>query len=81
VLGPLFDTPLKQTFGAPIGLAELERARTRCRIPIFGIGGITTQRVRDARQAGAHGVAVISAVMAAHDVEAICREFLEALNE
>ena len=82
VLGPLFDTPLKQAFGAAIGLAELERARTRCRIPIFGIGGIiTTQRVRDARQAGAHGVAVVSAVMVANDVEGICRQFLGALDE
>ena len=80
VLGPLFETPSKISFGPPIGLAEVERARARCRIPLFGIGGITQDRVRDVRRAGAHGVAVVASVMAADDVEHACREFLAALD-
>jgi thiamine-phosphate pyrophosphorylase len=81
VLGPIFETPAKRSYGSPIGLTELERARDRCRIPVFAIGGITKDRVRDVRQSGAHGVAVVSSVMAAGDVERACREFLEALEE
>jgi thiamine-phosphate pyrophosphorylase len=65
VLGPIFETPSKRGFGSPIGLSELERARMRCQVPLFGIGGITSQRVRDVLQAGARGVAVIGNVMAA----------------
>lgn len=81
VLGPIFETPSKRAFGPPIGLRELERARMRCRVPLFGIGGITKDRVRDVRKAGARGVAVVGSVMAAEDVERASRELLRALEE
>ncbi len=80
VLGPIFETPSKRAFGPPIGLRELERARTRCRVPLFGIGGITTDCVREVLTAGARGVAVIGSVMAAEDVEHAAREFLHVLE-
>ena len=80
VLGPIFETPSKRVFGPPLGLAELERARRQCRIPLFGIGGITLQRVRAVRDAGADGVAVVGSVMAARDVERACGDFLTALK-
>ena len=80
VLGPIFETPSKRVFGPPIGLRELERARACCQVPLFGIGGITTARVRDVLKAGARGVAVIGSVMAAEDVERASREFLHALE-
>lgn len=80
VLGPIFDTPSKQAYGMPIGLRELERARDRCRTPLFGIGGITPSRVWDVVHAGAHGVAVIGSVMGATDVEQVSRDFLHALG-
>src|SRR3989454_8362235 len=47
VLGPIFATPSKRAFGPPIGLGELERARLRCQVPLFGIGGVTASRVRE----------------------------------
>ena len=80
VLGPIFETPSKRAFGPPIGLRELERARTRCRVPLFGIGGITKDRVRDVVKAGARGVAVVGSVMAAENVERASRELLDALE-
>jgi thiamine-phosphate pyrophosphorylase len=80
VLGPIFETPSKRAFGPPIGLGELERARGRCRVPLFGIGGMTTDRVRDVLRAGARGVAVVAAVMAAADIERTSRELLDALG-
>ena len=80
VLGPIFETPSKRDFGPPIGLDELERARMRCSIPLFGIGGVTAPRVRDVVKAGAHGVAVVGSVMAADDVERAARELLTALD-
>lgn len=79
LLGPIFETPSKRAYGAPIGLRALERARGRCRTPLFGIGGVTPSRVRDVLRAGAHGVAVIGSVMGAADVEQVSRDFLDAL--
>jgi thiamine-phosphate pyrophosphorylase len=80
VLGPIFETSTKRAFGPPIGLEELARARGRCGIPLFGIGGITPARVCEVRRAGAHGVAVVSSVMTATDVERACIDFLKALK-
>ena len=80
VLGPIYETPSKAAFGPPIGLAELERARKHCRIPIFAIGGITKNQVHDVQQAGAFGIAVVGGVMAADDVERSCQEFLSVLK-
>jgi thiamine-phosphate pyrophosphorylase len=80
VLGPIFATPSKLAFGPPIGLGELERARERCRTPLFGIGGVTVARVRDVLRAGARGVAVVAGVMAADDVERASRDYLNALD-
>jgi thiamine-phosphate pyrophosphorylase len=49
------------------------------RIPVVAIGGITPGRVREVRAAGAHGVAAISAILAADEPAAAVREFLGAL--
>jgi thiamine monophosphate synthase len=43
------------------------------------IGGITPDRVGEVRQAGAHGVAVISAILAAPSPATATRQFLEKL--
>ena len=51
------------------------------RIPIFGIGGVTAARAREMRCAGAFGVAVISAILAAADVASATREMLNAVAE
>ena len=80
VLGPIFDTPSKRSFGPPLGLDVLADACRHTPIPIFAIGGITCERVREVRQAGAHGVAVIGALLARDDIGAAVREFTRALE-
>lgn len=65
VLGPVYDTPSKRAFGAPIGLGAIEKAAVQCRIPIFAIGGVFASRATELRRAGASGVALISAVLSA----------------
>ena len=48
---------------------------------VFALGGINdTKRIRETRLAGAHGVAMISAIIAAPDVKRITAEFLNALE-
>lgn len=80
VLGPIHDTPSKREYGAPLGLAVLERAARSLRIPIFAIGGMTAARARDARRAGAFGVAVLSSILSAADVERATTSLRSALD-
>jgi len=62
VLGPIYDTPSKRAYGAPLGTSVLEETCQRCQIPIFAIGGISLSRVSDIKKTGASGVAVISSI-------------------
>ncbi len=67
VLGPIFETPSKAAYGPPLTTALLREARATTGLPILAIGGIQVTRVPEVITAGADGVAVISAVMAAPD--------------
>jgi thiamine-phosphate pyrophosphorylase len=79
VLGPIFDTPSKAAFGPPLTTALLYRARVATSLPILAIGGITGARIPDVLAAGADGIAVVSAVMAAPDPGAAVSELLAAV--
>ncbi len=80
VLGPIFDTPSKRSFGSPLGLDLLAEVCRNSSIPVFAIGGITCERVHGVRQAGAHGVAVIGALLTRDDIGAAVKEFTRALE-
>ena len=80
IFGPIYETPSKQMFGPPLGIHTLEKACRLVRIPIIGIGGVTAARAREMRQAGAFGVAVITAILGAEDVESATRELLDAVT-
>lgn len=81
VLGPVYETVSKQPYGPPIGLAPIGEAARRCRIPVLAIGGLTSARAKEARRAGASGVAVISAILSAGNVKTATHRLLEAWNE
>ena len=81
VFGPVYDTASKRQYGSPQGLAKLEAVTRAVRIPVIAIGGITPERVAEVRTAGAHGVAAISAILAAESPADVTRRFLDALAE
>lgn len=74
--GPVYATPSKAVYGAPLGLNALAEACLDSPLPVFALGGITRQRVAAVRSTGAHGVALISAIIAADEPEAATRAFL-----
>jgi len=80
VFGPVYDTPSKRPYGPPQGLESLARCAGAVSIPVFAIGGITPERVSTVRAAGARGVAVISAIIAAERPGHATRAFLDALE-
>ncbi len=60
--GPVYATPSKLPHGEPTGLAALEAAARASALPVFALGGVTPARARQCLEAGAYGVAAISAV-------------------
>jgi thiamine-phosphate pyrophosphorylase len=80
VFGPIFDTPSKRSFGPPLGLDLLAAVCRESTVPILAIGGITLERVHDVRRSGAHGVAVIGALLTRDDIGEALREFTYALQ-
>ena len=80
VLGPVYDTPSKQEYGPPLGLRVLEQAARTARIPIFAIGGITAARAREVRRAGGFGIAVLSSILSASNVERATEALVSAVE-
>lgn len=79
LFGPVFATPSKAAWGPPLGLDALARA-ARASIPVYGVGGVTAASARSVIEAGAAGVAVITAVMSADEPRAAVRAILEAVS-
>jgi len=67
-VGSIYPTRSKEKYRL-VGLAMLERVRTAVSLPLVAIGGINHINVKEVMKAGADGVAVISAVLGADDVE------------
>ncbi|MEZ4703434.1 MAG: thiamine phosphate synthase [Rhodothermales bacterium] len=78
--GPVFPTQSKDNPASLRGLDGLADVCARVRIPVIAIAGITVDRVRDVLEAGAHGVAVMTAVTNAPDPEASTRGFRAAID-
>ncbi|HEU0014331.1 MAG TPA: thiamine phosphate synthase [Longimicrobium sp.] len=75
-VGPVYATASKPDAGDPVGAARIAAVAAAVRIPVVGIGGIDASNARTVVEAGAAGVAVISAVMQAGDPEAAVRELM-----
>ena len=80
VFGPVYDTPSKRPNGPPQGVDALANVVKVVSIPVLAIGGITAGRVAAVRAAGAHGVAVISAILGAEHPGEATKQFIEALE-
>jgi thiamine-phosphate pyrophosphorylase len=74
-LSPIFVTASKPGHGPALGPGALAGAP----LPVLALGGITSARARACLAAGAHGVAVMGAVMRAVDPAATVHELLAAL--
>jgi thiamine-phosphate pyrophosphorylase len=78
--GPVFPTGSKANPQPVRGLAGLEATCRAVSIPVIAIAGMTPERVASVLDAGAHGVAVMTAVTTAPDVAAAAARFRQVLN-
>ncbi|RDW21231.1 thiamine phosphate synthase [Oceanobacillus chungangensis] len=68
--GPIFDTTTKLDAKEAVGLEWITNLRREfTKLPIVGIGGITTENATSVIESGADGVSVISAITAAPDIK------------
>ena len=80
LFGPVFATPSKLAYGAPHGVDVLGNVAAVASVPMIAIGGIDPTNVASVCAAGAHGVAVIRAILGATDPAAATRTLLAALH-
>jgi len=64
-ISPVFATATKKDAATPLGLDGIRRIREAVSLPLVGIGGITADNAAAVIAAGADGVAVVSAIVAA----------------
>ena len=72
-VGPIFATQGKTDAGAPMGTRLLSDLSSHYMTPLVAIGGINKANTREVIDAGAAGVAVITAVANAEDIVAAAR--------
>lgn len=79
-VGPVFPTGTKADAAPVWGLERLARLRGESRQTLVAIGGVTVDNAGDCIRAGADGVAVVSAIIAAADPGQAARQLRRAVN-
>ncbi|HHY96185.1 MAG TPA: thiamine phosphate synthase [Firmicutes bacterium] len=78
--GPVFPTTSKTDAGPVMGPDGLQRICAAVCIPVVGIGGVSVYNARQVMEAGAAGLAVMSAIVSAPDVAAAASALRAAIS-
>lgn len=78
--GPIYQTSSKPDAELPKGLEVLQRMCETAQCPVIAIGGIAAETAYEVIRAGAHGIAVISAVCAQTDPVAATRYLCDEIQ-
>jgi thiamine-phosphate pyrophosphorylase len=76
-ISPVYATPTKTDTAAPWGLAGVSQVRAMTGLPLVAIGGIHQGNAQAVLQAGADGLAVVSAICSAADPGLAAQSFKE----
>lgn len=78
--GPVFPTTSKTDAGPVTGLDLMKEVIDKVSLPLIAIGGVNEENTAEVIRAGAHGIAVISAVCCRKDPELATRALFRALK-
>ncbi len=76
----VFPTGTKTDLGEPLGLEGVSMLASAASLPIVAIGGIKDSNAGEVMSAGADGVAVVSYIVGAEDIEGRCETLLKVLK-
>ena len=79
-ISPVYGTPTKTDTAEPFGLEGLRKAVEMSVHPTVAIGGMNARTIGEVMEAGADGVAVVSAICSAEDISKAAKE-LKAIVE
>lgn len=80
-VGPMFETPSKSDANAPVGPDMITQLRQKMGdFPMVAIGGINEENVVLIANAGADGIAVISAISRSNNIDNTVNEFKKYFN-
>lgn len=79
--GPVYPTSSKANPAAVKGIDVLSQVCASVDIPVIAIAGIRTDRISEVMSAGAHGVAVMTAVSLADDPAMAVKDLAKRLRE
>lgn len=80
LFGPVYFTPTKASFGAPQGLAALRNIVENSALPVYAIGGITSENTNAVRNLGARGIALIAAIISAENPKQTAHSIVRLLR-
>lgn len=76
--GPLFATPTKPDADA-IGTDGIREVHGSVQLPVFCIGGVKRENLDAVFEAGARRVVMVSGILEAEDITAVCRDIKDRL--
>jgi len=76
----VFPTSTKEDLGYCPGLEGVAHIRRSTRLPVIAIGGINLANCSSVIEAGAHGIAVVTAITMSDNIPATCRSFFEIMR-
>lgn len=79
-IGAIYDTATKADAGAGIGTSLLRELKEAYGLPMVGIGGIGTPNAAEVIQAGADGIAVVSAITRNPDPRKAASELMHTIR-
>jgi thiamine-phosphate pyrophosphorylase len=79
-VGPIFATATKADAGPATGTRLLSECAREFSLPLIAIGGITVENAAQVIQAGATGIAVITAVVHAEDITGAARQLRSIID-
>jgi thiamine-phosphate pyrophosphorylase len=80
LFGPVYFTPSKASFGAPQGLAALQNIVENSVLPVYAIGGITSENTNAVKNLGVRGIALIAAIISAENPKQTAHSIVRLLR-